>query len=169
MKIYVVRHGVPVDGLTSEIRTDAERPLSERGIVETNMVASALKTLGARPDPIVSSPLVRACQTADIFQEHLDGERVSSGSLAPGGAPDEVFSFLAKYEDRPEVMVVGHEPDVGDLVSALVGGSKQFCMPFKKGAVCCIEVADIPPVLSGGIVWMLNPAVIGAFFQVKQP
>ncbi|MBZ0187743.1 MAG: phosphohistidine phosphatase SixA, partial [Candidatus Obscuribacterales bacterium] len=155
----------PVEGLTSEIRHDGQRPLSEQGIIETNMMGSALKTLGCKPNPIISSPLVRACQTADIFKEHLGGDHKITGCLAPGGGPEEVFDYLEKYEDNDEVMLIGHEPDIGEIVAELVGGSKQFCMPFKKTAVCLVEVADMPPVLAGSIVWLLTPSIIRALFQ----
>src|SRR5579885_3238064 len=115
MKLYLVRHGIAVEGLVRGISSDAQRPLTEEGVQELKMVAQSLKRFDLKPDVIVSSPLVRAKQTAEVLLQELGGELVTSDSLSPGVTAANVFKFLKKYADKDEIFLVGHEPDVGEL------------------------------------------------------
>ncbi len=71
MKLYLTRHGIAIDHIGGEIKNDWQRPLTEEGRKETKAVASALKKIGIRADLIVSSPLIRAKQTAEIITDIL--------------------------------------------------------------------------------------------------
>lgn len=160
MKIYLVRHGIAVEGLVRGITSDSQRPLTDEGISETKMVAQCLKRMGVKPDLIVASPLVRAKQTAEILNGALGGELTTSDSLCPGVTPANVYKFLKKYEDRKEIALVGHEPDMGDLVKEIICAGFEFTLPFKKAGVCCIEVADLPPTMPGILKWLVTPSVL---------
>ncbi len=159
MKIYLVRHGIAVEGLMRGITRDSERPLTDEGIEETKMVARGLKCIGVKPDVIVASPLIRAKQTADILHAELGGELTTSDSLCPGVTPSNVYKFLKKYSESNELFLVGHEPDVGDLVKSMVGAGYEFTLPFKKAGVCCVEVHDLPPTLPGTLKWLVTPKI----------
>src|SRR5271170_3310091 len=122
MKLYLVRHGIASDQIGGSIRSDAQRPLTEEGKRETTLVAGGLKRLGIAPEIILTSPLVRACQTAEILGQVLEaknGLRVVD-ALAPAGKVTDIYKALQDYERAHEVFIVGHEPDVGRLAATLL-------------------------------------------------
>ena len=165
MKIYLVRHGIAAEGLIRGITRDSERPLTDEGITETKMVARGLKKIGVAPDLIVASPLVRTKQTADIIQTELGGELTICDALAPGVTSANVFKFLKKYPNSHEIFLVGHEPDMGELVKEIIGAGFEFTLPFQKAGVCCVEVADLPPTMPGILKWLLTPKVFASLLK----
>ena len=158
MKIYLIRHASAV-GIGGGIVRDAQRTLTNEGKSEAAHVARAMKSIGVKPDILVTSPLIRAKETAEILQSELGGELHTSDSLAPGVTPANVFRFLSKFPDANEIVLAGHEPDMGDLVKVLVGGGIEFSMPFTQAGVCCVEVVDVPPSMAGILKWLITPAV----------
>lgn len=165
MKIYVVRHGIAVEGLVRGISRDSERPLTDEGVAETEMVARALKKMGVKPDVIVASPLVRTQQTARIIHTELGGEFATSDTLAPGVTVSSVYKFLKKFEKAHDIFLVGHEPDVGEIVKDIVSGGFEFSLPFTKAGVCCVETSDLPATLPGTIKWLVTPKILGQLSQ----
>ncbi|MBX3138717.1 phosphohistidine phosphatase SixA [Candidatus Obscuribacterales bacterium] len=159
MKIYVVRHGIAVEGLVRGISRDSERPLTDEGVAETEMVARALKKMAIKPDLIVASPLVRTQQTAKIIHAELGGEFATSDTLAPGISIASVYKFLKKFEKAHDIFLVGHEPDVGEIVKDIVGGGFEFTLPFAKAGVCCVETSDLPATMPGTMKWLITPNV----------
>lgn len=158
MKIYLIRHGSAV-GIGGGVTRDAQRTLTSEGKDEARHVARAMKSIGVKPDILVTSPLVRAKETAEILQSELGGELHTSDSLAPGVTPANVFRFLTKFPDANEIVLAGHEPDMGDLVKVLVGGGIEFTLPFTQAGVCCVELADIPPSMAGVMKWLITPSM----------
>ena len=157
MKLFLVRHGIAVDSLSPEVRTDAQRPLTHEGIEETELVARGIKRLGVKLDLLVSSPLVRARQTAQIFQETFKlGEIEICEALAPGVDASQVFRFL-KGKKAESIALFGHEPDMGELAQTLL--QAEFAMPFKKAGVCRIDVFDMPPTTPGILKWFMPPKI----------
>src|SRR5262245_706997 len=115
MKLFLVRHGIAVDGLGGEIKTDAQRPLTDEGIEELEIVCKGLKRAGVKIDLLVASPLVRAKQTAAIFADTFKLPAAETcGALSPGGDPEEVFHFL-KGKTVESIALFGHEPDMGEI------------------------------------------------------
>jgi phosphohistidine phosphatase len=134
VKLYVLRHGPAEDGAHSGL--DGDRALTESGRKRVEGVARALVALEENPALVVTSPLVRAVQTAEIIAlvASLEGHPCNlevRREMAPGGAAaDLVRAFAA--ESRRRVMVVGHEPDLSQLVAGLLGS---FDRPFDKAMV----------------------------------
>jgi phosphohistidine phosphatase len=120
LKLYVMRHGPAEDVATSG--RDADRALSASGRDRVRAVAKLLREKEEAPRAIVSSPLVRALQTAEIVASEIGVAHVEiAHELTPGGDA----SVLAKAllaADRKRPMVVGHEPDLSTLVMALLDG-----------------------------------------------
>ncbi len=155
MKLFLVRHGIAVDGLGGEIKTDAQRPLTPEGIEELEVITKGLKKAGIKLDLLVSSPLIRARQTAAVYADTFKlNEPEICGALAPGGEPSEVFHFLKGYQAE-SIALFGHEPDMGEIAQALLGAT--FAIPFKKAGVCRIDVWDMPPKQSGVLKWFIPP------------
>jgi phosphohistidine phosphatase len=162
MKLYLVRHATAVDGIGGNIRTDAERPLISKGRDEAKTVASALKKMGARPDVFLTSPLVRARQTAEIFADvfGIKEDKIrQTDSLAPGATPDQLYKELNKEKRAGEFILFGHEPDMGMLLQVLIFGGANLNIPFKKAGVCRVDISDAPPTTPGTVKWLITPKI----------
>lgn len=161
MKLYLVRHGIAIDRIGGEVKNDFQRHLTAEGHEETKLVAQALKKMGVRPDLLVSSPLVRARQTAEIFRDVLAQGKLDltvNDLLAPGGNKGTLLASL-KTKNAEEIMFFGHEPDMTYLAQALLLLDSELDMPFKKAGVCRIDVADLPPTRPGRLKWFINPRI----------
>jgi phosphohistidine phosphatase len=139
LKLYVMRHGPAEDHAESGL--DADRPLSAPGRDRVRTVARALHDGGEEPWAIVTSPLVRAVQTAEIVALTTQlGDRNGTvevrRGIAPGGDAVRLVHQLVA-EGRKRVMVVGHEPDLSGLVSSMLGG---FGRGFDKAMVVGLHV-----------------------------
>jgi phosphohistidine phosphatase len=164
MKIYLVRHGIAGDHVFGSPQADAQRKLTSEGKAETKRVAQGVKCLGVKPQLIVSSPLVRAKETAEIFQTvfSVKEEMKIIDALAPGGTPSSVYKsvkLLLKAAFAEEIMLFGHEPDMGNLAGNLLSFGSDLDIPFKKSGVCRIDVSDIPPTQPGVLKWFVTPKI----------
>lgn len=162
MKIYLMRHATAVERLGGAILNDSQRPLTDDGRAEARLMANALKKLNAKPNMVVSSPLTRTRQTAEIIAEVLgiEGEIKIADGLAPGGSSSEVFKNLKKLAPVDDLFVVGHEPDIGRLAADLMLAGPEMMLPFKKAAVIRVDVQDLPPSWPGTLKYFLSPKVI---------
>ncbi len=157
MDIYLLRHGTAAPlGRDNSFR-DERRELTAEGIQKTQQAARGLLRLGISFDLIVSSPLVRAQQTAGIVAEEVKfAEPIAEwDELSPEGSVEPVMKRLAACRDRNSVLLVGHQPSMGSLAAYLISGNTRVSLPFKKGAVLSVRVTEIPPQLFGEILWML--------------
>ena len=118
--IYLVRHGIAADAGPGE--HDADRALTADGKHKLKQIAAGLKLIGVAPAVILASPLRRTRETADVLQAALEaplGVELCA-ALAPGHPATEVVAELRPYHDRGEVLLVGHQPDMGELASQLL-------------------------------------------------
>ena len=160
--LFIMRHGIAVDRGTAGYADDAKRPLTPEGKNKTRLIAKGLARLGVDVDWIVSSPLVRAVETAGLVSEELEKKLPMDlcDALAPGGSPEALLSFLAKHSSRRRVLVVGHEPDLSDLAARLMGAGRHANLALKKGGCCQISFSEFPPKSPGRLVWWLTPGVM---------
>ena len=124
MEIYVVRHGIAIDREDPKCPPDPERYLTEEGIEKTKRVAAAVAALGATPDLLLSSPYVRAMQTAEIFASALDYSKQKirrTDLLLPGTEPSLLFRELAKDKQTSTLFVFGHAPQLDDIIASCAG------------------------------------------------
>jgi phosphohistidine phosphatase len=161
-ELYIMRHGIAVMRAPSTVMDDAKRPLTPEGKDKMREIAAGLVRAGVTVDWIVSSPLVRAVETAEIVGEALESKPPldSCDALRPGGQPEALISFLARRANRRRVLVVGHEPDLGELAARLIGAGRNANMPFKKGGCCLITFSVFPPKSPGRLMWWLTPRVM---------
>jgi phosphohistidine phosphatase len=158
-ELYLIRHGL------AEERGDAwpddnKRPLTPEGIARMRKSARGLVRLGVAIDIVLSSPLVRARQTAETVAAGLEPRPslVNVDSLAPDGSYAAILTDLEKHGRRPRIALVGHEPAIGELAARLIGS--RHALEFKKGAVCRIDLDELPPVGPGDLRWMLTPKIL---------
>jgi phosphohistidine phosphatase len=160
-QLFLIRHGI-AEERGDAWPDDAKRPLSEDGIERFQRSARGLARLDIWIDVVLTSPLVRARQTADIVASAFDPRPsiVTIESLAPGGSYASLVADLEKHGRKTRIALVGHEPGIGELGARLIGSRHSF--EFKKGAVCRIDVDEIPPVGPGDLRWFLTPKVMGS-------
>jgi phosphohistidine phosphatase len=161
--IYLVRHGIAADAEPGE--RDADRALTAEGTHKLEQIGAGLKVLGAAPAVILASPLRRTRETADVLQAVLEaplGVQLCT-PLAPGHAAREVVAELRPYSNRGELMLVGHQPDMGELASHLLTGSPHHVpLPFRKGSVAAIVVGTLSANARGELLWFLTPKQLRA-------
>ena len=161
-ELYIMRHGLAVARGSVGFADDERRPLQPEGKEKMGEIAEGLKRVGVELDWVVSSPLVRAVETARIIAESLAPSAAVDvcDAMRPGGAPEDVIAFLAKRTDRTRVLVVGHEPDLSELAARLIGAGSHSNLAFKKGGCCMINFEEFPPRSPGQLEWWLTPRLM---------
>ena len=153
--LYLMRHGIAEDGLVDEARQ-----LTEEGKRRVAQIARGLKAVDVVPDLVLASPLVRAQQTAQIAASVLAPKLVveTFAPLAIGVDPEELVPQLAAYRGFREILMVGHQPSLGELGSYLLTGQSHLApLPFKKGSVAAVLVHSMPPRTPGELLFFLPP------------
>ncbi len=152
-KLYFLRHGLA--DWPDWDKPDEERPLTPDGIERMKLEAKTITRLKLAPDAILSSPLVRARQTADIVADRLGLPVKVAPALAPGFSLTKLEK-LVRDADPGALMLVGHEPDFSTTISQLIGGGHVI---MKKGGLARVDITSLDP-LGGELVWLLAPAVL---------
>lgn len=159
LELYLIRHGIAAER-GSDYPDDSKRPLTSAGIARLRKEAKALVALDVDFDLIISSPLVRAKQTAEVFAQTMSSRPsvTLSDALAPAGTPASVFQELAKHMRKARIALVGHEPNIGELAARLIGARTPI--EFKKGAICRIDFEVFPPKGVGMLRWLVPPKLL---------
>jgi phosphohistidine phosphatase len=141
---------------------DADRALTSEGEKKLKDVMKRARAAGCMPSVIVTSPYLRARQTAEIAARELQfGESlVEMAELTPMSAPLETWSELRAFRDEEAVMLVGHEPHMG-LMTAFVLGTPELLVDFKKGALVRVDVPGYTARPRGVLKWMIAPKLAG--------
>jgi phosphohistidine phosphatase len=161
MQIYVVRHGIAVGREDPKCPPDPERYLTEEGIEKTKRVAASVASLSDTPDLLLSSPYVRAMQTAEIFAAALDYPKQKirpSDLLLPGAEPSLFFRELAKDKQSSAIFLFGHAPHVDDIIATALG-AKQHVTALKKSGVALLELKRVSPP-TAQLVWLAPPKLL---------
>jgi phosphohistidine phosphatase len=139
MKLYFLRHASAMDVAPS----DAERALTNQGREEARIAGTALRELDVTPARVLTSPLVRAQQTAE-FVAHalkLPASKVQVvDELKNGVSPSELLRALKSCADDAEVVLVGHMPSLAEHLAAFVGSKRAEGLPLGKGSIACVEL-----------------------------
>jgi phosphohistidine phosphatase len=152
MDLILLRHGTAED---SHPDGDFSRALVEKGREQARRSAKLLKATGLLPEIVLTSPLVRARQTADEFcQTAAMPGAVIQGWLACGMSPETAMTELTAYRDFKTVAIVGHEPDFSGLIQWLLGAGGGS-VEMKKGAVACLRIS--PPSQNGMLQYLVPP------------
>lgn len=153
MILYFLRHGkaAPADGAD-----DAGRQLTPEGEDALRAAAILWRRLNLRPDVVISSPLLRAMRTAQLFCEGvgLRHDPIAEPALAPGAGWGGMARAMAAHPAARRVMFVGHEPDLSTAVAELIGASS---VRLRAGGVACVEFYGVPEPGGGEIAWLLDP------------
>jgi phosphohistidine phosphatase len=160
-ELYLIRHAI-AEERGEAWPDDSKRPLSDDGKSAMRKAARGLVRLEVVFDIVLSSPFVRARQTAEIVANEYDDRPpiVAIESLTPAGSFQAVLNDLEKHAKKSRIALVGHEPSIGELAARLAGLRRP--LEFKKGAVCRIDVKTIPPAGPGALRWFLTPRILRA-------
>ena len=162
MKIYLVRHGIAYEPGEPGYEDDTQRPLTEKGRDKMNKVAHVLKRLNVNPDAILSSPYLRARQTAEILAKELKYKKDKiefSERLLPTSQPGPTIVEIIEKHIVEELIIVGHEPCLGLLISALAAGNPDLAINMRYGSVCCLSADDFRIERRATLEWLLTPKI----------
>jgi phosphohistidine phosphatase len=147
-----LRHGIAEDASPATGHRDAPRRLTPEGAERIRAAARGMAALGIRADVVLTSPLVRSLQTAEIVCGELGGEPREDHRLGPGMGLDDLAAALLDHVDAASVLVCGHEPDLSDAVADLTGGGR---VELRKGSLALLDVEEVRP--AGGRLRALYP------------
>ncbi len=158
MHLLIIRHAIAVERGAPGI-PDEDRPLTPEGETKFAEAAKGLASLVDRPDALLTSPLLRAKQTAALAAAAWGRIEPKETAALAGGSFEEQAAVLDRYPRDATVAVVGHEPHLSGLLARLLGSRHDDRLAFKKGGAALV---DVPGRLAGGgqLVWFLPPKVL---------
>ncbi|MBL8052411.1 MAG: histidine phosphatase family protein [Nitrospira sp.] len=164
MNCILVRHGIAVEPDEWE-GTEEHRPLTEKGKRRVRQVAEGLATLDCTPTHLFTSPFVRSYDTARLLQTVICPtlKIETRDELAAGTKPERLVAFLRTLPPDAVVICVGHEPQLGEVVSLLLCGKALPNFPLKKAGAACIESEKLMALGQGRLRWWLQPTQLRAF------
>ena len=157
MKLYFLRHGQAGDR-EDWAGDDFYRPLTTDGVKRMEREAETIEELDLELEIIITSPLVRAKQTAEIVAKKLKmkDRLVEDHDLGLDFTFERLRDILAGHRDKKAIMLVGHEPSMSRTIGQLVGGAK---IELKKGGLAFVELAS-PSSGTGELVWLVPPKIL---------
>ena len=159
MNVYLMRHGIAQARNDPEVSSDDDRELTKKGAKKARKAAKGLRSLKIPFDRIITSPLPRARETAEIVAKVFDMEEQieEAAELTPQAPVESLAARLLEYRDCQELLLVGHQPFLGKAASLLLCRNESADIDLKKGGICCIELNELDMKKPGVLRWMLTP------------
>jgi len=160
MELYLLRHAIAVDRGTPGYHKDSQRPLTPEGEKKMWRIAEGMKALDLSFDLILSSPYVRAKQTADIVAEVFQAQDKLelSTALTPEADPKELIAELTRHDHALDsILLVGHEPYLSGFMSKLLVGDESLSLTMKKGGLGKLTVNALRYGRCATLEWLLTP------------
>jgi phosphohistidine phosphatase len=164
MELLIIRHAIAFERDRHRWRDDAARPLSPAGTRRARKAAAGLKEFSKAPQLLLTSPLVRARQTARILTEVAGWPQSEEApELSPGESAPAVLTLLGKVGGK-RVAVVGHQPELGALLTVcLIGEGDILPIEMKKNAVACVSFEGAPRAGHAALQWLATPRMLRGF------
>ena len=157
MDLYILRHG-KAEPYGQGFSSDHLRPLTSKGRKRTKRSVNGMKAADVNVDLIVSSPILRARQTAEIVHKGLDlAEPIEFSDTLASGSGREIMSAVQAYTSYNCVMLVGHEPALSELISTMASGTYHTALNLKPGGLCKLNVTAVRPGQCASIEWFVTP------------
>ncbi len=160
MDLYILRHAIAVERGTPGYKDDSQRPLTEKGAKKMRRIAKGMLALDLSLDGILSSPFIRAKQTAEIVAGafHAMKKLEFTSHLEVGGDPEKLIEAINEdHGSNSSLVLVGHEPYLSGLVSMLIVGADNLDIMMKKGGLCKLSVAGLRYGRCATLEWLLSP------------
>jgi phosphohistidine phosphatase len=159
--IYVLRHGIAGDPGTPGYLDDSKRPLTKEGRKKMRCIARAMRSMQLEFALILSSPFLRARETAEIVQKAYGGKipLQFSAKLEPCAPYPELIRELPRLlKKKKSMLLVGHEPFLSTFISGVISGSSKCRIELKKGGLCKISADHLIPSKRAQLEWLLTPS-----------
>lgn len=163
MELLILRHAIAFPRDAKRWPDDAERPLTMEGVKRARRAAAGLKRIAKRPALVLTSPFVRARDTAAIFTQAARWpEAQECADLTPATSPETTLETLRRRgTDSDCIAVVGHHPHLGRLLAlCLKGDARSEAFELKKSAVVCLQFAGQLRARQGVLGWSLPPRIL---------
>jgi phosphohistidine phosphatase len=162
MNLYIVRHAIAVQRGTPGYEDDSQRPLTDDGRKKMKKIVRGLSSLKLELDTILSSPYVRARDTAKILAKELTGmDKIAfSDNLIPPGNFEKLVQEIHDKYDVNSLALVGHEPMLSGLISWLTTGNTDMRLTLKKGGVAYLATDNLYQDGRATLEWLLTPALM---------
>jgi phosphohistidine phosphatase len=162
MNLYIVRHAIAVDSGTPGYEDDSQRPLTDTGRKKMKRIVKGLCELGVELDAIVTSPYVRARDTAMILAKEFEMKDsvALSDNLIPPGNFENLINEIREKHDVENLALVGHEPMLSSLISWLTTGNTAMKVTLKKGGVAFLSTDNLYEEGRATLQWLLTPALM---------
>jgi phosphohistidine phosphatase len=160
MNLYILRHAIAIERGTSGLE-DAQRELTPEGAAKMTRIARGMSALDLQFDLILSSPYIRARQTADIVAEvfNLRDKLRFTENLVPGAEAEQVILEINKrYRKNENILLVGHEPMLSSLIAILISGDPSLSIVMKKGGLCRLVAPALVYSRCASLEWLLFPS-----------
>jgi phosphohistidine phosphatase len=156
--LFVLRHGIAEP--RQQGRPDEARELTREGREKLQLVLASAQTAGVGPSVILTSPLVRAVQTAEMAAKALAGKvkAVRTDALLPEAPPERLWQEVLKYAPEGDVLIAGHEPLLSQTICFLLG-SADGSIDLKKGAMACLQLNDARQRPRAALRWLITAGV----------
>jgi phosphohistidine phosphatase len=150
--LYFLRHG---DAGAARAHDDDSRQLTAQGVAQLEAAADTWKRLDILPQVVITSPLPRARETAELLIAGvgITVQPVIDERLMPGADWGDLAQAIGAFRGAQRIMLVGHDPDLSEAVASLTGASVRL----RKGGLACIEFEGVPGPGGGELVWLLDP------------
>ncbi len=160
MNLYIIRHAIAEEEDPSG--DDSQRALTDKGSRKMRQIAKGLRILGVEFDAILSSPYLRAQETAEILGDvfKMKKQIAFSDNLVPMGDPDLLIAEINEKYSVDSLAIIGHEPYLTTLISLLIGQGSPVDVELKKGGVCRLSADDLHHSHHATLEWLLTPGVL---------
>jgi phosphohistidine phosphatase len=163
MNLYLMRHAIAVE--SDENTEDSQRPLTEKGRKRLGKIARNLVKLDLTFDLILTSPYLRARQTADVVADVLNlkaKQVLVSENLAPLGLVDQLLEEINAHESIEFLLIVGHQPFLSQLIGMLVAGDASLSIEMKQAGLCRLSIENLIYGRCATLEWLMTPAQLTA-------
>ena len=162
MNLYIVRHAIAIQPGTPGYEDDSQRPLTDKGLEKMKKIVKGLRQLDIELDKILSSPYVRARDTAKILANEfkMDDQLQFSENLIPPGNFEALIAEIQEKYDVGSLALVGHEPILSQFISWLATGNREMKITLKKGGVCSLSSDHLYQDHRATMEWLLTPALM---------
>lgn len=162
MDLYLVRHAVAFNRDYEQWPNDADRPLTSEGEGGFRLAAGGLSSVVSRVEVLLSSPYIRAWQTAEILSDEASWPAPDVFSaLKPDVPPYKIALALRTHAEAASLALVGHRPSLHELAAYLLTGEGDMLnIGLKKGGAACIRFDDAPERAGGKLLWLLTPKIL---------
>ncbi|MEI7845559.1 MAG: phosphohistidine phosphatase SixA [Chloroflexota bacterium] len=159
MNLYLMRHAIALEA--NNVMEDNLRPLSEKGRKKLGEIVQNLKRLEINFDIILTSPYVRTRQTTDMLAEGLAIKQKNifeSENLCPPGFGDGLINEICAHDGLENILIVGHEPALSQLIGVLIAGDPDLDIEIKKAGLCKLSIDQLKYGRCAKLEWLLTPS-----------